>query len=93
MTPFVLPILIGASHQEPIDENRNWQSEHHVRESGFEEPRSLNNRVEANLSRFIYIAAVASTLVLVAFGHLAYGAAFFSIAALDMLTKEELIKL
>jgi hypothetical protein len=40
-------------------------------------------------NRFYYTAAVASTLVLVALGHTAYGVGFFSIVALDMISRSE----
>ena len=38
-------------------------------------------------NRFYYAAAVISTLVLVRFGHTAYGVGFFSVMALDMLSR------
>lgn len=41
------------------------------------------------VNRFYYAAAVVSTLVLVALGHTAYGVGFFSVMALDMLSRSE----
>lgn len=40
-------------------------------------------------NRFYYAAAVVSTVVLVAFGHTAYGVGFFSVVALDMISRSE----
>ncbi len=90
LTPFVLPFLIGASQQEPRDESRyEYRHNQEMMSSEFKGVRPSNAGVKKNLSRFVYVAAAASALVLVAFGHLAYGAAFFSIAALDFLTRNE----
>jgi hypothetical protein len=41
------------------------------------------------VNRFYYAAAVVSTLVLVALGHTAYGVGFFSVMALDRLSRSE----
>jgi hypothetical protein len=40
-------------------------------------------------NRFYYAAAVVSTVVLVAFGHTAYGVGFFSVMALDMISRSD----